>query len=58
MMKRSRCAEGQIMVILREQESGVETTDVCRKYRISGTRALRSLTHGQGGVGQATKLQI
>ena len=34
-MKRSRFTEEQIIAILREQEAGAATTDVCRKHGIS-----------------------
>ncbi len=34
-MKRSRFTEEQIIAILKEQESGVKTADVCRKHGIS-----------------------
>ena len=34
-MKRSRFKEEQIIAILREQESGSPTADVCRKHGIS-----------------------
>ena len=34
-MKRSRFSEEQIIAILKEQESGIPTADVCRKHGIS-----------------------
>ena len=34
-MKRSRFSEEQIIAILKEQESGMATADVCRKHGIS-----------------------
>ncbi|SET86193.1 putative transposase [Oceanicella actignis] len=34
-MKRSRFTEEQIIAILREQESGVKTAEVCRRHGIS-----------------------
>ena len=34
-MKRSRFKEEQIIAILREQEAGSPTADVCRKHGIS-----------------------
>mgnify|MGYP001822211170 FL=1 len=34
-MKRSRFTEEQIIGILREQEAGGKTADVCRKYGVS-----------------------
>jgi putative transposase len=34
-MKRSRFTEEQIIAVLREQEAGVPTVDVCRKRGIS-----------------------
>ena len=35
-MKRARFSEEQIIGILREQEVGIKTADVCRKHGISG----------------------
>lgn len=35
-MKRSRFSEEQIIGVLREQEAGAPTADVCRKHGISG----------------------
>src|SRR3954449_12262216 len=35
-MKRSRFTEEQIIAILREQDIGAKTADVCRKHGISG----------------------
>lgn len=35
-MKRSRFNEEQIIAILREQEAGAKTADVCRKHGVSG----------------------
>ena len=34
-MKRSKFTEEQIIAILREQEAGVPTADVCRKHGVS-----------------------
>lgn len=34
-MKRSRFSEEQIIAILKEQEAGMETADVCRRHGIS-----------------------
>ena len=34
-MKRSRFSEEQVIAILREQEGGVSTADVCRRHGIS-----------------------
>ena len=37
-MKRSRFSEEQIIAILKEQEAGLPTADVCRKHAISAAR--------------------
>jgi transposase-like protein len=34
-MKGSRFSEGQVIAILREQEAGARTEEVCRRYGIS-----------------------
>jgi putative transposase len=36
-MKRSRFSEEQIIGILKEQESGAATADVCRRHGVSST---------------------
>jgi len=35
-MKRSRFSDEQIIAIVKEQEAGTKTADVCRKHGISG----------------------
>ena len=37
-MKRSRFSEEQIIVILKQQESGVATADVCGEHGISSAK--------------------
>ena len=34
-MRRGRCTEDQIIGVLREQEAGVKTAELCRKHGIS-----------------------
>ena len=40
-MKRSRFTEDQIIGILKEQESGQKTEDVCRRHEISSATFYR-----------------
>ena len=40
-MKRSRFSEEQIIGILREQEAGEPTADVCRKHGVSSAHILQ-----------------
>ena len=37
-MKKSRFSEEQIVAILKEQEAGVKTADVCRRHGISSAK--------------------
>lgn len=58
-MKRSRFAEEQIIAILREQEAGSKTADVCRKHGVSGATFYKwKATHGGMDVSQARKLKV
>ncbi len=36
-MRKSRFSDEQVMAILREQEAGRPTAEVCRKYGVRGT---------------------
>jgi putative transposase len=57
-MKRSRFSEEQIIAILKEQESGAKTADVCRKYGISGATFYKwKAKYGGMEVSEAKRLK-
>jgi putative transposase len=58
-MKRSRFNEEQIIAILREQEAGAKTADVCRKHGISGATFYKwKAKFGGLDVSEARRLKI
>ena len=58
-MKRSRVTEEQVIAILREQEAGAKTADVCRRHGISSpTFCAWKAKYGGLDVSQARKLKV
>jgi putative transposase len=57
-MKRSRYTEEQIIAILKEQEAGAKTADVCRKHGISSATFYSwKATYGGLSVSEARRLR-
>jgi len=58
-MKHSRFSEEQIIAILREQEAGSSTADVCRKHGVSSATFYKwKAIYGGMDVSQARKLKV
>ena len=57
-MKSSRFSEEQIIGILREQEAGIPTSDICRKYGISSATFYKwKAKYGGLGISDAKRLK-
>jgi putative transposase len=58
-MKRSRFSEEQIIAILKEQEAGMKTADLCRKHGISGATFYKwKSKYGGLDVSEARRLRV
>jgi len=58
-VKTTRFSEEQIIAVLREQEGGMKTADVCRKHGISSaTLYAWKAKYGGMDVSQARKLKV
>ena len=58
-MKKSRFSEEQIIAILREQEQGVSTAEVCRRHGISSATFFKwKARFGGMDVSEARRLKV
>lgn len=58
-MKKNRFTGEQVIAVLREQEAGAATADVCRKHGVSSATFYKwKATYGGMDVSQARKLKV